>query len=513
MTSLPGPHFNGDIGKQAFKFVDFLEKAEQSWWQLLPINPVGKGNSPYSSISTFAGEELLIDLESLVSKGLLTKSDLACRGSKSEKKVNYRAARIFREKRLRLAYESAKKKRLLDGAEFEKFCGQNQFWLRDYVLFRALCGKFGTERWYEWPNPFKQRNEDALRDAERELSDEILFLKFTQFVFFSQWRLLKDACDQKGIGLIGDVPIFVAAESADVWAHQGIFCLGRDCKPSVVAGVPPDYFNSEGQLWGNALYDWTALRRAGYYWWIERLKHQLTLFDAVRMDHFIGFHRYWEIPAHAKSAKQGKWVPGPGEDFFNVAGASLGKLPLIAEDLGLVTREVLDLRDQFDLPGMRVIQFAFGEGGDYHLPYRYKRNAVAYTGTHDNFTSVQWYGDLVKRCSQKRSGKAPYTKKSAAKGEYETLVAYLGLTRNKNAKISAGEVCQRLVREVMASIASLAILPIQDVLGLGPSARMNEPGVAEGNWEWRLAPAWMSAATAQGLAELTRACGRSGKGS
>ncbi len=516
-TSLPGPYYNGDLGEEAYAFADFLADSGQSWWQMLPINPVGPGDSPYATVSTFACEELLINLENLVKKGFLKKTELKKPHVKDPSQVDYKAARSFRGRILRLAYERAKTNGFFESSEeWRLFCERHAFWLPDYTLFQALSQKFNTNIWALWPPEYGKRDPSTI-DAERcALRDDIRFLEFTQFLFDRDWFAFKTYCNSKGIGLIGDLPIFVASESADVWSNQDLFYLKDDGFPSVVAGVPPDYFNPDGQHWGNALYKWTTMRARNYAWWIERLKRQLLLFDACRLDHFIGFYRYWEIPSDAKSAKQGRWVEGPREDFFQVAEKILGPLPVVAEDLGLVTPEIWALRDQFNYPGMRVLQFAFGEDG-YHIPFNFTKNFVVYTGTHDNPPMLAWYdalrGDVLKRKSSQGRTKKTKKEKGAlsvppdqdkARAAFEHLHTYLDLPLTASAK----DICHTLIRDAMASVANMAIFPIQDILGLGKNARMNTPGTPAGNWRWRLPQEWLKSKLSEDLNKLTKACGR-----
>ena len=392
-TSLPGPHGVGDLGPAAYQFVNFLARAGQRYWQMLPVGPLGGGASPYDSPSAFAGSALLISLETLVERGLLERNEVACpRAFQSARQARFPAAIRYRERRLRRAFARFQA-RLGDGerAELELFAQQQRHWLPDYTLFRALKAARGGQSWTTWPIELKRREPSALERARRELSTEVQYQEFLQFEFARQWSKLRDYASSRGVRLLGDVPMFVAHDGSDVWAHQAIFQLDEQGEQRVVAGVPPDYFSADGQRWGNPLYDWNVLRETGYAWWLARFQSTLERFDGLRLDHFIAFHRYWEIPAHSPSAREGRFVGVPGEDFFDKVRSTLGQLPFIAEDLGLITPEVAALRDRFEMPGMRVLEFAFADPSsrDYQ-PHRFPKRTVVYTGTHDNDTVVGW---------------------------------------------------------------------------------------------------------------------------
>ncbi len=457
-SSLPGPYGSGDFGDSAYKFVDWLESAGQKRWQILPLGGIGPGNSPYMSSSAFAGNVLFIDLDELSSHGWLNADDLSHHVAFDEKRVDFSVVYHFRMKQLHVAA-----KRFFAGkrlhAEFEKFCETEKSWLDDYALFMALAEKFSWQDWAYWEPSLAKRDSKALKKATLELAEEINFWRFCQWSFFRQWRKLKQYANQRGVQIIGDIPIFIAYQSAEVWARQDLFELGVDHLPTVIAGVPPDYFSETGQRWGNPLYRWNAHEQEGYAWWVERIRKTTELVDIVRIDHFRGFAGYWEIPATEQTAINGRWMPGPGEKLFKAIEASLGKLPIIAEDLGIITPDVVALLDQFDLPGMRILQFAFGgELDNPYLPHNYKHNTVVYGGTHDNDTALGWFN-------------------SASQGEREFACEYL--------HTDGSEINWDLIRAASQSVADTAIHALQDILDLGAGSRMNLPGQPEGFWEWR----------------------------
>jgi len=498
LTFFSGDYFNGDLGHLARRFVDFLAAGGASWWQTLPTNPADPAGSPYSTASSFAGEPLLIDLEDLIARGLLKRTELGSIVGDSPRKVNYPAARKFRLAAHKTAYNRAKSSTdLLKSAAFKKFRTNQHHWLPDYALFMALAKKYGTCDWTCWPQPFKQRQKAAMVAAAKELADDIAFVEFQQFIYDQQWLALRDYAASRKVRLIGDIPIFVSHQSADVWSHQNIFCLKHDGKPEVVAGCPPDRFNAKGQLWGNALYNWKALKSTGYEWWIARFERLLEHFDLIRLDHFIGFYRYWAVPSHARTAVRGKWRYTPGNDFFETAIRRLRNLPLIAEDLGLVTTEVVQLRERFGFPGMRIVQFGFSSGADadHHKPHQYQIDSVVYTGTHDNETALG-YLERIKKESR--------TLKKGAHNELQTACSYLGIEpRNLNAGPAA------MIRTAFASVSSLAIIPMQDLLGLPASHRMNVPGTSSGNWTWRCLQSEVSPQLAKQLLQESSVFGRS----
>jgi len=490
LSSLPGPHGCGDLGRSSREFADFLSASGLRWWQTLPVGPPGAGDSPYSSPSSFAGSRLFVSLEALAAEGLLDPADLSApeelgRGGR----VDYAAARSFRTERLRRAFARFEARGEMVGRERGAFARLNADWLEDWSLFAALKDESGGRPWWEWPAELRSRRKGALDAARGRLQGDLRFQRFLQFEFDRQWRGLREHCHANGVRLMGDLPIFVARDSADVWAHQDLFQLDAEGRPTVVAGVPPDYFSATGQLWGNPLYRWGAMRERGYEWWIARLRHAFERFDAVRLDHFIGFARYWEVPAGHTTAEHGRWRRGPGAPFFKRVFGRLGPLELVAEDLGVVTKEVAALRDRFALPGMKVLQFCFGldPGAEPLRPHNFEKRLVVYTGTHDNDTTVGWFGELVKGGETRR-------------GERELVQRYLGTDGH--------DIHWQLIRAAWTSVARLAIAPVQDVLGLGTEHRMNRPGTPEGNWSFRLAPGVLDASVAGRLRELTATYGR-----
>jgi 4-alpha-glucanotransferase len=490
-TSLPGPHGNGDLGAQARHFADFLAAAGQTFWQMLPVGPLGYGSSPYSGQSAFAGNPLLIALPPLVAAGYLPDSELANVPTLPDKRVDYPAAERFRTHCLRGAFARAKHE-----SAFARFRAEQAGWLDDYALFRALKSAHHEVEWTRWQPALRDRQPEALERAREQFSAEIAYRAFEQWLFDEQWRALRAHCAQRDVQLIGDLPIFVAHDSADVWQHRELFQLDEQGQPTVISGVPPDYFSATGQRWGNPLYRWEQLRETGYAWWIARMRSMLARFDVVRLDHFIGFERYWEIPAHEATAMNGRWVAGPGGSLFEVFEGVLGPLPLIAEDLGEVTAEVKALRDRFDLPGLKILQFAFGNdpcAPDF-LPHNYPRRSVVYTGTHDNDTTWGWFH---------QRGGDDASERSAAQTAHERsqALAYLGAR-------DGSEIHWDMIRMCALSIANTAIFPLQDVLGLGSESRMNRPGSASGNWEWRFDAGAISGELAARLLSLTRTYGR-----
>lgn len=486
ITSLPGPYGCGDLGRAAYEFVDFLERAEQRVLQVLPLVPTAAGDSPYTSYSAFAGNPLLISLDGLVDAGLLDARELRELPELSRERVDFGAFRARNGRLLRLAFEtflvSASPR---DWVELDDFSGRHQFWLDDYALFTALVERYGHPQWNRWPAEMARRDPQALERARRELSREIRREQFVQWQFFGQWERLKNYAHRRGVQVFGDAPIFVAYESADVWQQQQLFHLNESGERTVVAGVPPDYFSATGQLWGNPLYRWDVMAEDGYQWWVNRLRHSLTLFDLIRLDHFRGFEAYWEIPAGAATAVDGRWAPGPGAALFRAVSEQLGPLPIVAEDLGLITQEVIDLRDECGFPGMRVMQFGFDddEGGQFHRPHSYPERCVAYTGTHDNDTTVGWLRAHGDDAAAKR------------------LLSYLG---------SEGrDVHWEAIRAVSESRAALTVFPLQDALGLDSSARMNVPGTCEGNWQWRVRADQLTTELEEQLASAARQSRRS----
>ena len=485
-TSLPGPHGSGDLGPAAYHFVDWLVAAGQTRWQLLPLGGVGPGNSPYMSPSAFAGNELLIDLAQLRDAGWLAADEIAPDPGFAEQRVDFSRVHPFRMTRLRLAAAKFLRDARHDAQQrFAAFCADAGDWLDDYALFMALDQQYGGV-WQQWPEALAQRQEQALQTARATHADECDFWRFCQWCFASQWASLKAYAKQRGVLLIGDMPIFVSPHSADVWAHQDLFDLDARGQARVVAGVPPDYFSATGQLWGNPLYRWEAHRQQGYRWWIERMRTTLARCDIVRIDHFRGFESYWEVPADAPTAITGKWQPGPGSALFDALRAALapdgGQLPVIAEDLGIITPPVRALRAAVGLPGMRVLQFAFdGHADNPYLPHNYEADTVVYTGTHDNDTSWGWWCALTV-------------------DEQEQVRRYLAI---------GGDFSEwDLIRAAWSSVAALAVVPLQDVLGLDSRSRMNQPGLGQGSWEWRFSWHQVAPWHADRLAQLTRLYGR-----
>ena len=480
VTSLPSPYGIGDMGPAAFAWVDRLQEAGQSWWQALPFGPTGYGDSPYQALSSFASNGLLISPELLLKDGLLHGN--AFEGSTfSSSVVDYGAVIRFKNRLLDQVwgnFSAGIRKDLR--APYERFCYLQGHWLEDYALFRALKEKYHGISYRDWPSDLVQRVPAAITNARRELSKLIDKVRFAQFLIFQQARQLKDYAHSRGVGLIGDLPFFVSPDSSDVWAHPELFMLDEGFRPRFVAGVPPDYFSDDGQLWGNPVYDWDALRRTGFRFYIDRLRALLAHVDVIRLDHFRAFAAAWHVPADAQTARSGHWMPGPGPEFFYAVRRELGALPFIAEDLGLITPDVCALRDEFHIPGTRVLQFAFdGSPDNPHLPANYSTNTIVYTGTHDNNTTRGWFEAL----SEVERGK---------------IRGYLNRADCDSSKI-AGE----LIRVAWCSVAALAIAPLQDLFNLGSEARMNSPGSANANWCWRLAEGALNTPVFQRLRDLT----------
>jgi 4-alpha-glucanotransferase len=468
-TSLPGRFGIGDAGPEAYAFIDLLKEAGQSYWQVLPLGPTGYGDSPYQSFSAFAGNTLLISPEKLAEEGLLEAPEPP---KFPTDRVDFGAVYEWKNALLANAAERFERQRPAAlAAGFEDFAHVNSWWLDDYALFRAIKVLQGQRPWYEWPEPLKLREPGAIAAIRDQTAEAENREKFLQFIFYRQWNELKEYAAEAGVEFIGDVPIFVALDSADVWCNRDKFKLNKDGTPRVVAGVPPDYFSATGQLWGNPIYDWNAMREDGFSWWSARLEFTLRTVDIIRMDHFRGFAAAWEVPAGDKTAANGKWVDVPGTELFAALERDLGRLPLIAEDLGVITPDVEKLRDDLGLPGMRILQFAFGGDAKNHdLPHNYVANSVAYTGTHDNDTTVSWWSSTA--------GKGSTRDEKAISREREYALRYLNS--------DGGEIHWDMMRAVWASVANTAIAPVQDLLGLGSEARMNLPASESGNWAWRL---------------------------
>ena len=483
ITSLPNAYGVGTMGKTAYEFVDFLHEAGQRYWQILPLTPTGYGDSPYQSCSTFAGNHYLIDLDMLVEEGLLEKADFEnIRWSESADKTNYGHLYNNRLNVLRKAYE-----RFQGGADFDAFCMEASSWLPDFALFMALKGKFNGQPWYNWEKGLKFRDPEAIWAVRQELQGEIRFYYFVQYLFSKQWNALRAYAHKNNISIIGDVPIYVPHDSVDVWSNPELFQMNEDLEPTDVAGCPPDAFSADGQLWGNPLYRWDLLAQDNYGWWIRRLAAAGKLYDVVRMDHFRGFEAYWAVPYGDTTAKGGKWVKGPAMDFINAVKKQLPDLKLIAEDLGFLTQEVLDMRDESGFPGMKVLEFAFDsrEPSEY-LPHTYIQNTVCYTGTHDNMTMRQWFETAE-----------------------ETAVAY---AKEYMALTEAEGLVWGTIRTAMASVSDLCIIQMQDYLDLGGNARMNFPGTCDGtNWTWRAEDGMITKTLAKRIYGMTKLYGRLGE--
>ena len=485
VTSLPSRYGVGDVGPGALDWVDRLRDAGQGWWQALPLGPTGYGDSPYQPQSSFAGNELLISPDWLIEDGLLRASDMEARVF-SATAVDYDAVVPSKQRVLEAAWANfrAGARPDLQGS-FAAFCTAHAHWLDDYAVFRALKARYEGRHYLEWPTELIERVPAALVQVRRDLTGQIDQIRFAQFLLFRQAERLKARAHTNGVRLIGDLPFFVSPDSSDVWAHPELFLLDAQHRPRFVAGVPPDYFSTDGQLWGNPVYDWAALQRTGYRWCIDRVRALLAHVDAVRLDHFRGFAAAWHVPTGSSTARSGQWVPGPGAEFFSAVQKELGVLPFIAEDLGLITPDVHALREQFHLPGTRVLQFAFdGHADNPHLPDNHVANTVVYTGTHDNPTTRGWYEDL-------------------SDGQRRELRRYLG-----RRGVEDGEGAPALMRLAWLSVAALTMAPLQDLLNLGREARMNVPGRAAANWRWRCTEDMLSAPAFEWLREVTTASRR-----
>jgi 4-alpha-glucanotransferase len=481
-TSLPGPHGSGDLGPETDRFIEWLSQSGQSYWQVLPLVPVGFGHSPYSGLSAFGGDPSLIHLEALVARGLLSADELQAPTPFPTRKLDFERVEAFRAQALRAA--SA---RFFAGApasergRFEAFTEKHAAWLDDLALFLALNDAHGGREWTSWEPGLAKRTPDAMRAARAQHAAEIAHHQFAQWVFFEQWQRVRRRANDHGVRIVGDIPIFVAFHSADVWAHPELFHLDDEGRATVVAGVPPDYFSETGQRWGNPLYRWDRLAASGHAWWIERFRALLELVDVVRLDHFRGFVASWEIPASEPTAVKGRWRPGPGAALFEAIRGALGEVPIIAEDLGIITPDVTALRESLGLPGMRILQFAFSGPDNLYLPHNYERNTVVYTGTHDNDTTRGWYA-------------------GASEAERDFARRYLACDGH--------DISWDLMRLAAQSVADLAIFPFQDVLGLGSEGRMNTPGLASGNWDWRFTWDEVPGGSRQRLGDLTRVTNR-----
>ncbi len=482
-TSLPGPHGSGDLGPEAYHFVDWLVAGGQRLWQLLPLAGIGPGNSPYMSNSAFAGNVLLVDLQDLQREGWLDEADLAPVAGMLEAKVDYAVVYPFRMERLhKAAARFAAAGTAAQREDYARFQAEQSSWLADFALFMSLCESLAWRDWCEWEPGLAKREPAALAAAKAKHADRIAFWQFCQWRFFRQWAKLKAYANGKGVEIIGDTPIFIAYLSAEVWANQHLFDLTPEGRPRVVAGVPPDFFSATGQRWGNPLYKWSEHAKDGYAWWVERVKRTFELVDIVRIDHFRGFAGYWEIPASEPTAVKGQWVPGPGEPLFKAISKALGPMPIIAEDLGVITPDVDALRKKFGLPGMRILQFAFaGDASDRFLPHNHEPDTVVYTGTHDNDTVAGWWATATER------------ERHFARGYLAT---------------DGHDMPWTLIRAAMASVADTAVHPMQDVLALPTDCRMNFPGQESGWWGWRFQWNQVQPWHAGRLAELCRLYGR-----
>jgi 4-alpha-glucanotransferase len=485
VTSLPSRYGIGDVGPDAIAWIDRLHDAGQSWWQSLPLGPTGYGNSPYQPLSSFAGNELIVSPDWLIEDGLLRPGDFQS-AVFPQAAVDYDAVIPFKHGLIEKAWANFQAGARADlQAAFEQFSNDQAHWLKDYSLFRALSAKFGGAYYLEWPKELVEREPSALDRARRELTAQVGLASFAQFVLFRQADRLKAHAHNRGVKLIGDLPFFVSPDSSDVWANPELFLLDERRRPRFVAGVPPDYFSATGQLWGNPVYNWEAHRASGYRWWICRLRALLTHVDVIRLDHFRGFVAAWHVPAGKSTAQSGSWEPGPGAEFFTAVQKELGNLPFLVEDLGMITPDVYALRDEFCLPGTRVLQFAFdGHPDNPHLPENYVSNCVVYTGTHDNPTTRGWYEDLPD-------------------DQRKNLWKYL-----KHPQGAARDAAPELMELAWSSKAALAIAPLQDLLNLGNEARMNFPGRIEGNWRWRSTEAMIADPAFEWLRELTRSSHR-----
>lgn len=485
ISSLPSSYGIGDLGPAAYQFVDFLVKTKQRYWQILPINPTDgiNGHSPYSSYSAYAGNPLLISPDFMKRDGWLTKSNFGRLPKFKNGVVEYPVVSAWKEKILSIAFRNFRK--TSDTKVFQSFCEIHQDWLDDFAIFSVAKAQYGGRSWSDWPKGMRLRESRALQIFSSKYSNPILKIKFEQFLFFKQWEDLKVYCASNNVEMIGDMPIYVNYDSVDVWTQPKLFKLDKNLKLKFVSGVPPDYFSKTGQRWGNPVYDWVEMRRRGYQWWTKRIKHSLALFDYLRIDHFRGFAGYWQIPAHEKIAVFGRWVKAPGTDFFKTLLKKLGKISIIAEDLGYITPDVTKLLKRFKLPGMRVLLFAFDDysRGNPHHPENYPKYCVAYTGTHDNNTVQGWY------------------QKDASWQAKENVSRHLN-------HLSVRDIHWGFIKVVMNSAANTAIVPLQDVLGLGDEARVNRPSTTYNNWEWRVKANALNQKIIKKLAQVTKAAKR-----
>ena len=481
-TSLPGRFGVGDLGDTLIEFLDWLATAGMRVWQVLPLNPPGYGNSPYGCLSSYAGNPLVISPDRLVRDHLLPEHALDDAPQFDDDHVDFDRVAQFKSTLLRTSFAFFEENATSDQRAALRSFERDNKWLPDWALFAALKEHHEQRQWSAWPRALMTRDRDAMSDAQRELANDIRFHKYVQWLFFSQWAAVREAADSRGIDIMGDVPIYVAADSADVWANRDVFQLDENGEPTVIAGVPPDYFSETGQRWGNPLYRWDVMRERRFRWWISRIRAARRFADIIRLDHFRGFAAYWEIPASEATAVHGRWVPGPGRALFDAIRNALGDFPLVAEDLGFITPEVHELRRAIDIPGMKILQFGFSQLNSPHLPHNYEKKTVAYTGTHDNDTARGWF--------------------ATSKPSEQSLVReYLSCHDDEN-------VAWSLIHIAFESVAQTAIVPVQDVLDLGSEARMNRPGATAGNWSWRMQPGALDVDHAARLKRLAQITGR-----
>jgi 4-alpha-glucanotransferase len=478
-TSLPGPYGTGDLGDELIAFLDWAASAGMHLWQVLPLNPTGFGNSPYNCVSSIAGNPMLISPQRLLQEQLLTPDDLATTPAFSQGHADLDNVVPWKTALLRKAWERFQTTGRNE--ELEKFSSDEREWLDDFALYMAIKQQNGGAPWWQWEQPLARREPGAMKKAQRALADEIRFREFMQFIFFKQWEAVRNAARARNIRIMGDVPIYVAHDSVDVWANPDLFQLDDAGNPVVVAGVPPDYFSATGQRWGNPIYRWDVLRATNYRWWVMRIRMNLRLADFIRLDHFRGFAAYWEVPANEPTAIHGRWMPGPGIDLFDALRNAFGDLPLVAEDLGFITPEVNELRDKTGMAGMKILQFGFSAPDSPHLPHRFSAHTVVYTGTHDNDTARGWFA-------------------TASESERDLARTYLG--------DDCEDVSWALIRAAYTSVAETAIVPLQDILGLGSEARMNRPGARLDNWSWRFVAGALTRTQADRLRRLAEISGR-----
>jgi 4-alpha-glucanotransferase len=481
ITSLPSKYGIGDLGPEAYKFADFLSKAKQTFWQVLPLNPtLDKSNySPYNCTSTFAGNTMLISPEILYQQSLLKIKEISTKLVSKTSKVDYKSAYAYKQNLFKIAFRRFRD--LSQQQKFAHFCSKNDYWLEDYAMFSVLGKRLKGQTWYDWPRRFRDRDKATIELIKIELDEQIQYEKFLQYLFFHQWTQLKKYCKNKGIKIIGDIPIYVSFNSADIWSNPEYFKLTKSKKPQFISGVPPDLFSSTGQLWNNPLYDWRSLKNDDFEWWVRRIKHTLDMFDLVRIDHFRGFVAYWQLAAGSKTAVNGKWIKGPSDDFFKTLFKHVNLKSIIAEDLGYITPTIRKYINKYGLTGMRVLQFGFGKNffRSPHFPDNLKANCILYTGTHDNNTIKGWFEKEIDERSKKR------------------IFDCIGH------KVSSNQIHWEMIHMAMDSIAKMIIIPVQDVLGLGTQARINHPGKTRGNWRWRLKPGQLTSKHALKLATLT----------